>query len=91
MNRVANALENQGHIVEPYKVRFSAHMGGHASVYVVPKRQVELEQRVQRLEAENERLLKSIRDLEWLVLGYGWPYPPDDWDSFDDFTDLLEN
>lgn len=78
-------------IIELPVIRWSACTHGEATGHVVPKEQIELEQRVQQLEAENEQLLKANLNLEWLLLGYGWSFPPDSWIDFSDFTDLSPN
>lgn len=43
------------------------------------------------LEQENEALRSEAKLLRWVLLGLGVDYPPDAWNSFDDFTGLSKN
>lgn len=44
-----------------------------------------------QLQEKIQRYLTQIQELQWTLLGFGTQYPPGDWNSFDDFTDLSGN
>ena len=38
-----------------------------------------------------ENLERQLHELKWFLLGFGREYPPKNYDSFDDFTELSKN
>ena len=56
---------------------------------VAPK--TELSERQIGTDKEIERLNRENRNLKLFILGFGTEFPPDSWDSFDDYTELSEN
>jgi len=44
-----------------------------------------------RLQEETLQLHSELRALRWILLGYGWPYPPEEWTDFGDYTELSPN